>query len=172
MQNNLVFTLALCLLLPISTVAQEDAETPSLKKLHQAIAELGDRHYPKSTSHVFQDTIGFEYATRIYVTRVVSKAIPPPLAPERGPMNGGVWCNVYYRPGDLETEPAYARSEGSTKREFFKEYIYYPNDSRKKCHLVVTLRLPMKTTKAQMLFVKELRELLNQFGKYLPANDG
>ena len=171
MQNSLILTFALCLLLPVSAVAQEETESPSLKKLHQAIAELGVRHYPKSTSYLFQDTIGFESSTRIYVTQVVSKAVPAPLAPERGPMDDGVWCNVWYRPGDLETEPAYARSEGVTKREFFKEHIYYANDSRNKCHLMVTLRLPLETTKEQMRFVKELRDLLNQFGEYLPAKD-
>ena len=171
MQNSLILKIALCLLLPIPAVAQEDAASPSLKKLHQAIAELAARHYPGSTSYRFQDTIGFEYSTRIYVTRVVSKVVPAPLAPERGPMDDGVWCNVWYRPGDRETEPAYARSEGITKREFFKEHIYYPNDSRNKCHLMVTLRLPLKTTKKQMQFVKELRELLHQFGKHLPAKN-
>ena len=87
-------------------------------------------------------------------------------------MDDGVWCNVWCRAGDLETRPAYARSEGVTKREFFKEHIYYPSDSRKKCHLLVTLRLPMETTNEQRKFVKELRGLLNQFGKYLPAKNG
>lgn len=172
MQRLSIINFALCLLLPISAVAEEDGESPSLKKLHQAIAELVVRHYPKANSHVFEQTIGFEYSTRIYITRVVSKAVPAPIAPERGPMDDGVWCNVWCRPGDLETEPAYARSEGVTKREFFKEHIYYPNDSRNKCHLMVTLRLPSETTKEQMQFVKELRHLLNQFGKYLPAKDG
>ena len=172
MKNNLILKLALCLLLPASAFSQGDAESPSLEKLRQAIAELVGRHYPKATSYAFQDTIGFEYSTRIYVTRVVSKAVPAPRAPERGPMGDGVWCNVWCRQGDLETEPAYARSEGVTKREFFKEHIYYPNDRRNKLHLMVTLRLPLETTKEHMQFVKELRGLLNQFGKYLPAKDG
>ena len=59
MQNSLILTLALCILLPVSAVAQEDAESPSLQKLHQAMAELGVHRYPKSTSYVFQQTIGF-----------------------------------------------------------------------------------------------------------------
>jgi len=172
MQRIAVFNLALCLLLlPVSAVAQEDRESPSLKALHQAIAQLVVRHYPKATSHVFQQEIGFEYSTRIYVTPAVTKVRPAPLAPERGPMDDGVWCHVWYRRGDLETQPRYARSEGVTKREFFKEHIYYPNDSRNKCHLLVTLRLPSETTKGQIGFVKELRVLLNQFGKYLPAKN-
>lgn len=175
MQKLSILNFALCLLLPISAVAEEDGESPSLKKLHQAIAELVVRHYPKATSHVFQQTIGFEYSTRIYVMRAVTK-VPlgseAPLAKERGPMDDGVWCDVWYRQGDLETRARYARSEGVTKREFFKEHIYFPNDSRNKCHLLVTLRLPLETTKEQIQFVKELRELLNQFGKYLPAKDG
>lgn len=173
MQNKLILNSVLCILLPISAVAQEEVESPSLKTLHQAIAKLVVRHYPKATSHVFEKAIGFEYSTRVFVTRIVSK-IPgseSPLAAERGPMNDGVWCDVWYRTGDLDTEPAYARSEGVTKREFFKEHIYYPNDSRKRCHLLVTLRLPLETTNEQRLFVKELRVLLSQFGKYLPEKD-
>ena len=175
MKNNLILNFVLCLPLSISAVAQEDVDSPSLKTMHQAIAELVVRYYPKATSHVFERTIGFEYSTRVYVTPVVSKRLPrseAPLAPERGPMDDGVWCNVWCRTGDLETRPAYARSEGVTKREFFKEHIYYPNDSWKKCHLLVTLRLPIETTNEQRKFVKELRGLLNQFGKYLPAKNG
>ena len=175
MQNNLILTSVLCLFLPISAVAQTEVDSPSLETLHQAIAGLVARHYPQSTSHVFEETIGFEYSTRVFVTRAVSKSpsgVESPLAPERGPMHDGVWCNVWYRTGDLNTEPAYARSEGATKREFFNEYIYYPNDSRNKCHLLVTLRLPLETTNEQRQFIKELRALLNQFGKYLPAKAG
>ena len=175
MQNNLILNSVLCLLLSISAVAQEAVESPSLNTLPQAIAELVVRHDPKATSQVFERTIGFEYSTRVYVTSVVSKRLPGSevlLAPERGPMDDGVWCNVWCRKGDLETEPAYARSEGVTTRKFFKEHIYYPNDSRKKCHLLVTLRLPIETTNEQRKFVKELRGLLNQFGKYLPAKNG
>lgn len=171
MQNKLIFTAVLFVLLPISAVADESGESPSLKNLHQAIAELVAQHYPESTSHVFEETIGFEYSTRVFVTRQVSKILPgteAPRAPERGPKDDGVWCSVWYRTGDLNTEPAYARSEGAIKREFFKEHTYYPNDSRNKCHLLVTLRLPLETTDEQRQFVKELRVLLNQFGKYLP----
>ena len=174
MQNKLIFTPVFCVLLPISAVAQESVGTPSLRNLHQAIAELVVQHYPASTSHVFEETIGFEYSTRVFVTRQVSK-VPPgteaPRAPERGPKDDGVWCSIWYRAGDLNKEPAYARGEGAIKREFFKEYTYYPNDIRNQCHLLVTLRLPLETTDEQRLFVKELRVLLNQFGKYLSAKD-
>ena len=38
MQKLSILNFALCLLLPISAVAEEDGESPSLKKLHQAIA--------------------------------------------------------------------------------------------------------------------------------------
>ena len=175
MKRPLILACVLCLLVPLSVVAQGDDKSPSLKTLHQAIAKIVVRHYPKATSHVFQQTIGFEYSTRIYVTRAVAK-VPPgaeaPLAKERGPMDDGVWCDIWYRDEDLETRALYARSEGATRREFFNEHIYYPNDSRNKCHLLVTLRLPLETTKEQMQFVKELRELLSQFGEYLPAKDG
>jgi len=171
MKKTLILNFTLCLVLPISAVAQDGGESPSLTKLHQAIAELVVRHYPKATSHVFEQTIGFEYSTRIYVTRLVRLGSEAPLTVARGPMADGVWCNVFYRAEDLETRARYARNEGVTKREFFKEHVYYPNDSRNECHLLVTLRLPLETTKEQMQFVKELRELLNQFGAYLPAKD-
>ena len=137
MQNNLILACVLYIFLPISAVAHAEVDSPSLKTLHQAIAGLVARHYPQSTSHVFEETIGFEYSTRVFVTRIVSKSpsgVESSLAPERGPMHDGVWCNVRYRSGDLNAEPAYARSEGVMKREFFKEHIYYPNDSRNKCH--------------------------------------
>lgn len=175
MRNNLVLSSVFCMLFSTSAAAKEDVGDPSLKPLHQAIAGLVTRHYPKATSYVFEQTIGFEYSTRIYVTKIISKRLPgtePLLAPERGPMKGGVWCEIWCRAGDLVTEPAYARSEGVTKREFFQEHIYYPNDSPKRYHLMVTLRLPLETTNEHKQFVKELRVLLNEFGKYLPATNG
>ena len=155
-------------------VAQADAEGPSLKRLRHAIAELVGRHYPKATSHVCEQSIGFEYSTRIYVTELVTKR-PPGVAPivgaERGPMEDGVWCHVWCRPGDLQESPAYARSQGVLEREYFKEHIYYPNDREKKCHLMVTLRLPLQTTQQEKQFVEELRGLLEKFGKYLPDEE-
>lgn len=170
MRNLVVFLF----LLPTSVVVGQGLKSPSLENLHRAIDELVVRHYPKATSHVFETAIGFEFATRIYVTEAISKRLPgvnPLIAPERGPMDDGVWCDIWYRTGDLKKEPAYARVEGLTKREFFNEYIYYPNNSRKKCHLRVVLRLPLKTTKAEVNFLKELRDLLDQFCEYLPAKD-
>ena len=170
MQKTLILTCALCLLLPLSPGARQDGKSPSLEKLHQAIAKLVVRHYPKATSHVFEHEIGFDYATRVYVTRLVSKVpagVEAPRAPVRGPMEDGVWCRIWYRAGDLKTQPQYQRSEGELRRQFFKEHIYYPNDSRNKCHLLVTLRLPLKTTKAHVHFVSELRQLLSQSGKHL-----
>ena len=150
----------------ICSFAQEKRTSPSLEKLHKAVNKLVLQHYPKATSHVFEENIGFEYSTRVYVTRMISKG-EAQLTTERGPMNDGVWCNIWYRKGDLEKAPAYARAEGEIKREAFKEHTYYPNDSKHKCHLMVTLRLPLKTTDKHKKFVKELHQLLNNFGKYL-----
>ena len=173
MQKAMMLNFVFCLLLlPVSNVVGQDEKSPSLKKLHRAIDEIVVRHYPRATSHVFEQTIGFEFATRVYVTRLVSKRLPgmaPLLGCERGPMDNGVWCDIWYRTGDLKTEPAYARAEGVTNREFFREHIYYPNDRPKKCHLMVVLRLPLESDEAQTKFVEELRGLLNEFGKYLPA---
>ena len=154
----------------LSGMAQETTELPSLVPLHQAISELVDEHYPKATSHVFDQEIGFETATRIYVTELVAKYPPGvelPRAPVRGPIDGGVWCQLWCRSGDLDHLPAYQRSEGILERELFKEHLYYANDPLTKCHLVVTLRLPLKTTADQDQFVKDLRGLLSRVGTYL-----
>lgn len=175
MQTSRIFFAVICLLLPLSTVAQEKAKSPSLQKLHQAIAKLVGKHYPRATSYYFEQTIGFEHSTRVYVTKLVSKypkGLEQPIGLVRGPMDDGVWCQVWYRSGDMNDEPAYQRGEGAMKREFFTEHLYYANDRQKKGHLVVTLRLPLKTTREQRQFIKELRELLNQFGEYLPAKSG
>ena len=175
MPTRLVSFLTICLLLPLVAVAQEATKNPSLEKLHQAIAEIVSKHYPESTSHLFEQTIGFEHATRVYVTRLAAKYPPgvkPPVAPERGPLANGVWGQVWYRDGDMNDQPAYQRSEGVMQREFFKEHRYYANDAQKQGHLIVTLRLPLETTPKHRQFVTELRALLNQFGKYVPAPEG
>ena len=171
MPRCLIFQFSVFFLWAISGVATGDDENPSLGKLHQAIAKLVAKHYPQATSHVLGQTIGFEYSTRVYVTRMLAK-LPDgeaPLDAVRGPMKEGVWCHIWCRSGDLEKEPAYQRGEGVIKREFFKEHTYYPNDPRHKCHLMVTLRLPRETSKEQTQFVKDLRELLDRFGRYLPS---
>ena len=166
--HNVAKIILLFICLPCLCHARGGPENPSLDKLGQAISKLVIQHYPKATSHVFEQSIGFECSTRVYVTPMISKVQPPPTETVRGPMEDGVWCDIWYRKGDLGMEPAYARGEGVTSRAFFKEHMYYPNDPQKKCHLMVTLRLPLETTSEQKQFVEELRGLLKQFGTYLP----
>lgn len=175
MKRALTLLAVTCLCLGAKLYALEDGETaenPTLKPLHCAIAELVKHHYPEATTHTFENKIHFEHSTRLYVTRAVAK-VPkgeePPLVEERGPMTGGVWCDIRYYNTDLQDRPPYPRSEGVTEREYFTELIYYPNDNRNKCHMVVTLRLPSDLTKNQDQFIQEFRELLGSFGKQLPS---
>ena len=175
MYNSLMLTCVFCLfMIPIVDASGQDEKSPSLKELHRQIDVVVLKHYPKATSYVFEDAIGFEFATRKYVTRLVAKRLPgtkPLIGLERGPMDGGVWCDIWYRSGDLKTEPAYARAAGVTRREFYREFILYPNDGQRKCHLIVVLRLPLETSESEVEFVEELKALLNQFGNHVSTSD-
>ena len=172
MKNIFAIVFILSLTIPAISHAQEEVRGAALEGLHRAIVELVVRHYPDSTSHVFDQEIGFEASTRIYVTQALSKfpkGMEVPCEAVRGPMGNGVWCRIWRRDGALNDHPAYQRAQGEIQREHFREHVYYPSNQEKNCHLLVTLRLPLEQTKQHVKFTKELQELLNHFGDYLPA---
>jgi hypothetical protein len=79
--------------LPVPNVVGQDGKSPSLRKLHRAIDEIVVRHYSKATSQLFEQIIGFEFASRIYVARLVSKRLSgmdPLIGCERGQ-----WTTVF-----------------------------------------------------------------------------
>ena len=172
MKNNFAIIFILSLTIPVIPETQQDVGDASLEALHQAIVELVVQHYPDATSHVFDQEIGFEESTRIYVAQSLSKfpqGMEVPRETVRGPMKNGVWCRIWCRDGALNDHPAYQRAQGEIQREYFREHVYYPSNREKNCHLLVTLRLPLEKTKQQVKFTNELSELLNHFGDYLPA---
>jgi len=169
MNKSLSLLLLSCFFLP-SLHADETFDATSLDDLHVAITKLVKRHYPESTSHVFERTIGFEFSTRVYVTDLVSKmppGMPKPTGTERGPMANGVWCSIWLRDGDLSSQPVYQRSEGELVREHFIEYTLYPNDSEQNMHMIVTLRLPLKTSTKEQRFLKDFKKMISQFGQHV-----
>lgn len=169
MNQTLSFLFLSCFFLPC-VHAEETLNATSLDGLHGAISKLVKRYYPESTSHVFERAIGFEFSTRVYVTDLVAKippGVPRPRGTERGPMANRVWCSIWLRDGALSSRPVYARSEGELVREHFIEHIFYPNDSEQELHMIVTLRLPLKTTSQQQRFLKEFKKMIGQFGQYL-----
>lgn len=158
------------LVVPLVCYGQETVDYSPLKKLHGSVAELVARYYPEATSYVFEDQIGFEDSTRIYVAKMLAKmpeGMKRPREIVRGPMKDGVWCNIWLREGNLNSAAAYQRAEGVVERESFREHYFYANDSDKECHLIVTLRFPLDKNKTETKFTHELRDLLSQFGEQL-----
>ena len=63
MRKCVIHFILASLLGSLSGTAQEKTELPSIAPLHQAISELVVEYYPKATSYVFDQEIGFETAT-------------------------------------------------------------------------------------------------------------
>jgi hypothetical protein len=143
--------------------ANSDPGNAALNRFHQELRKVLAKHFPRASSHVFDDKIHFEHATRLYVARAIAKTPlgqQPPLVEVRGPNNDGVWCEIRFREGFVP----YARSEGATDRQHFTEYIYYPHFQDLDCHLYVTLRLPSGAEQqVQGQFLADFRKLLESF---------
>lgn len=128
------------------------------------VGNLVKTHFPEARTQAFEGVIHFEHATGLHVLPAISKN--PELEPEvvRGPLNGGIWCDIQVVEGGLGESPAYARAEGGIDRNAFMEYRYHVDPPLEKGHhLIVTLRLPKDPGEMEKKFIQKLRETLKQF---------
>ena len=84
MNKSLALLLLSCFFLP-RLHADETFDATSLDDLHGAVTKLVKRHYPESTSHVLERTIGFEFSTRVYVCLLYTSPSPRDGATSRMP---------------------------------------------------------------------------------------
>lgn len=141
-----------------------------LKRLEKSVSELVGDHYPDATTNAFQDVIHFEHSTRLYITQADGKVPGAKKAQRvvvRGPMKGGVWCDIRFKnwaAGDREPSPPV---DTAVVRRGFVEYVFHPNDAENHCHLAVTLRLPSDPTDQEKKFLEALRKQLQNFGPFI-----
>jgi len=129
-------------------------------------------HYPTSTSNNFHEGILFEHATGLFVDETIEMMPEGKKAPRtvvRGPLKGGVWCNIQFKyEAERKSEPS-LRSEGIIVRKHFLEHRIYFKNKIRRCYLIVTLRMPLDPTEKEKKFVKELKEHLKGFGGRIPG---
>lgn len=165
---SLFLKLAIVLLLPGSASAERSYSVPPGINVLSSSARLVDNfvkaRYPEAQTHAFEGVIHFEHATGLHVLPAISKNPKPPKVPVRGPVDGGVWCDIDVVAGGLDRIPAYSRAEGAFDRGPFTEHLHYvapplePNH-----HLIVTVRLPKDAGEEGTKFVEALRKQLEKF---------
>jgi len=140
---------------------------PGINVLTSGARLVGDfvkTRYPGAETHAFEDVIHFEHATRLYVLPEIALDPEPPQCVERGPLSGGVWCDIDYVPKALKDGPPYTRAEGTIDRGTFVEYRYYvAPPSEPDCHLILTVRIPKDAGEKGKQFVEGLRNTLKEF---------
>lgn len=128
------------------------------------VGNFVETRYPDARTHAFEGVIHFEHATGLHVLPAIVKNPNPPKVAVRGPLAGGVWCDIAVVAGAHDRIPAYSRAEGAIDRGAFIEYLHYvapplePNH-----HLIVTVRLPKGAGENEEKLVEDLRETLKQF---------
>ncbi|NNC87094.1 MAG: hypothetical protein HKN82_01400 [Akkermansiaceae bacterium] len=135
-----------------------------LSTTSKVIGAYVKNHYPVARTHAFVDLIHFEHATSLHVLPAISKNAKPPMVAERGPLAGGVWCDIEVKNGGIDKAAAYARAEGAIDRKAFMEYRYYlapPHEPHH--HLIVTLRLPRDAGGKGEQFLEGLKKALEEF---------
>ncbi|MCH7226740.1 hypothetical protein [Haloferula sp. A504] len=155
-------------LIPVSPAsAQRSYSVPQginvLSSSARLVGLYVEKHYPEARTHAFEDVIHFEHLTAVHVLPAIAMNPKPPRVAVRGPLAGGVWCDIAVLEGALSDTP-YARAEGAIDRGPFIEHLHYvapplePNH-----HLIVTVRLPKDAGDAGSKFVEGLQETLEQF---------
>jgi len=166
MEMRLPFVgLALCCLLGAARrTAADDAPKPDLKPLLKEVRKVVEKHYPKATVTLKDQTIHIEFNTRKFM-------IHEPLLTgewqdaheEPGPQKGGIWCDMELRAGQYGGMAAVPQSFDKRYFTLFLTAVY----SKKLDHyLYVHLKFP-RDTPAE--FQKDFERLVNGFEKHVPA---
>lgn len=137
-------------------------QNPALKPFYTEMRGLFRRHYPKATSHLLEDTIHFEDATRLFIVHEALKTgeWQDPWE-ERGPRLGGVLCDMTLRKGRYQGA---ATVPQTFDKRYFKVLFLAPYSAKRDVHLVVRLAYPRDVNDD---FLTQFMEQANDFGEYL-----
>jgi hypothetical protein len=166
MEMRLPFVgLALCCLLGAARrTAADDAPKPDLKPLLKEVRKVVEKHYPKATVTLKDQTIHFEFNTRKFMIH------EPTLTgewqdarEESGPQKGGIYGDIKLRPGEYMEMVAVPQTYD---KHYFTVLLTANSSKKLDHHVFVHLSYPRDVPKD---FLKEFERLVDGFEKHVPA---
>jgi hypothetical protein len=166
MEMRLPFVgLALCCLLGAARrTSADDAPKPDLKPLLKEVHKVVEKHYPKATVTLKDQTIHFEFNTRKFMIHEPTLTGEWQDAHEEpGPQKGGIYADIELRAGQymgMATVPQ------SFDKRYFTLLLRAPHSRKLDHHLYIHLKYPRDMPKD---FLKEFERLVDAFEKHVPA---
>jgi hypothetical protein len=151
-------------LVPSLRLAADEGETPDLKPLHAAVQKLVIKHYPKAEVTLADGKIHFEYKTRTFLIHEPTLLGEWQDAHEElGPNKGGIVGDIQYQPGPYMGMAAVPQT---FDKRYYMLLLTAPSSKGLVAHLWVNLKYPRNAPEE---FVKEFKELVDEFEKYVPS---
>ena len=159
-----VVLLMSCLLGAVSRAAADDAPTSDLRPLLEQVRKVVEKHYPKATVSLKDQTIHFDFNTRKFM-------IHEPLLTgewqdaheESGPQKGGIHGNIELRSGKYGGQAAVPQS---IDQRYFTLLLKAPYSEKLDRHLYIHLKYPREVPKE---FLKEFEGVVDGFEKHVPT---
>jgi hypothetical protein len=153
-----------CLLGAASRAAAEDPSTSDLKLLSEAVRKVVQKHYPKGTVILKDQTIHFEFNTRKFMIHEPLKSGEWQDAHEEvGPQKGGIHGTIELRAGKYGGTAVVPQS---FDQRYFTLLLKAPYSERLDRHLYIHLKYPRDVPKE---FLKEFEGVVDGFEKHIPT---
>jgi hypothetical protein len=153
-----------CLLAVAGRAAADDAPKPDLKPLLEEVRKLVEKHYPKATVTLKDQTIHFEYNTRKFMIHEPTLTGEWQDAREEpGPQKGGIYADIELRAGEYMGMAAVPQS---FDKHYFTVWLTAIHSKKLDQHLYIQLKYPRDVPKE---FLNEFKVLVDAFEKYVPA---
>jgi hypothetical protein len=166
MRSPFVVLVLGCLLALAGRAAADDAPKLNLKPLLMEVRKVVEKHYPKATVTLKDQTIHFEFNTRKFM-------IHEPLLTgewqeaheEPGPQKDGICGDIELREGRYKGMAAVPQS---FDKHYFTLLLTAPHSKKLDHHLYIQLKYPRDAPKD---FLKEFERLVDAFEKQVTATD-
>jgi hypothetical protein len=146
---------------PCRGIEQEQpAHEQPFQQVYSELDALFRRYYPHVTSEVLNDTIHFEYNTRVFLIHEPLKTGEwQDAREERGPNRGGILCDIELRNGKYLGAAVVPQT---FDKRYFKLWVAAPYSVNRDKHLYVHLYYPadVKTD-----FLQEFSRVVEAFAK-------
>ena len=145
---------------PGGSINGSPAREQRVEQLYSELRTLFHRYYPDATSRALNDTIHFEYNTRVFLVQEPLKTGEWQDAREtRGPNRGGILCDIELR--KLRYLGAAVVPQTFDKR-YFRLLVLAPYSVSHDRHLYVHLYYPANVSS---VFLQEFFSVIDRFDK-------
>lgn len=147
---------------PVWADDAEPPQNPALKRFYTELQTLFRHQYPKVTSDLLKDKMHFECDTRLFIVHEADMGGRwQDPSEERGPMPGGVLCDITLEKGPYQGQ---AFVPQTYDKHYFKVLQLAPYSEKHDEHLEVQLYYPRNMSDD---FLQQFTDLVNHFEKYV-----